>query len=131
MAKKQQDEQPVIAWEEMSILDAMEMLKRHDEASYINVIAMKIQNGKATDEDWERLDYLRSPDYQVEMIEQQARDMAQYVSSVPRSWFKKSAPAELDFDDAETFKMLQPQRFMQLHGMLRMNGAQQELATGN
>lgn len=126
-----EDEMPVIAWEEMSILDTLELSQKQDEATYINVIAMKIQNGRASDEDWERLEYLRSREYQVNLIDQQSTDMAKYVVSVPRSWFKKTAPDNLDFNDPETYKLLQPKRFLQLYRLLMMNDAQADIASGN
>ena len=125
------DDMPVIAWEEMSIMDSVAMAERVDEESYINVIALKIQNGRATDEDWERMEVLRSRDYQVDAIHKKTEDMARYVSYVPRSWFSKSAPDTLDFDDPKTYTMLQPQRFRQLYSLLMMNEAQAENATKN
>ncbi|PSN79620.1 hypothetical protein C8B47_10810 [filamentous cyanobacterium CCP4] len=122
---------PIIAWEEMSIMDSVAMAERVDEASYITVIAAKIEDGRATDEDWARLEVLRSRDYQVDAIHKKAEDMANYVTYVPRSWFSKKAPDTLDFDDPETFKLLQPQRFRQLYSLLMMNEAQAENATKN
>lgn len=127
----QKEEMPVIAWDEMSIVDTLELSQRHDESTYMNVIAAKIQAGRATDADWEKLEYLRSPEYQVEVIERQAEDMAKYVASVPHSWFKKTAPETLDFDSPDTYKLLQPKRFIALYQMLMMNDAQALAISGN
>lgn len=125
------EEMPSIAWDEMSILDTLELSQKQDEASYINVIAAKVQAGMATENDFEQLEYLRSREYQVGLIDEQAKDMARFVMDVPRSWFKKSIPEKLDFDNPETFKMLQPKRFIQLYHLLMMNDAQAEAASGN
>lgn len=125
------EEMPVIAWEEMSIIDTLTMTTKADESTYINVISAKIMAGIATEYDFKELDRLRSREYQVTMIEEQAKDMAQYVESVPHSWFKKGTPEKLDFDDPETYKLLQPKRFIQLHQLLLMSDAQAEVASGN
>lgn len=122
---------PVIDWEEMSIMDAVGMAHRQDEATYLNVLAVKVQTGRATDAEWERFELLRSPEFQIQHLARQAEDMAKYVSSVPRSWFKNSAPESLDFDDPETFKLLQPKRFLQLYQLLLMNDIQAEAVSGN
>lgn len=125
------DDVPIIDWDEMSIMDSLAMMERADEQSYINVIAKKIEAGVATAEDWARLEELRSRDYQMTALNQQVEDMASFVSYVPRGWFKKSAGDNLDFDDPETYKLLQPKRFRELYSMLMMTEAQADNATGN
>ena len=125
------EEQPIIAWEDMSIMDTLDMLKKDDEANFINVLAIRVQHGTATPEEWEKFQHLRSPEFQMGVIDFKCECMAKYVVSVPRSWFSSSAPEKLDFDSSDTYKHLQPKRFRDLVGLLSMTNNQAEAASGN
>lgn len=126
------DEQPVIAWDEISVLDSMALAKRHDETNAIRFLSLKVEQGIATEEDIERIGYLSSEEHIMAFLNWQAEQMAKYVSFVPASWFTKGIKkADIDFDVPETFLSLQTRRFNELWRLLIMTQVQQDSASGN
>lgn len=128
----QKEEMPVIAWDELSIMDLLEISMKDEEAGQIQVLQYKMTQGSATEEDMAQFKQLLSPEYQYGFIEYKAEVMAKYVISVPISWFTKSAQGKsLDFDDPETYKLLQHRRFKQVAGMLTQSDEQAVAISGN
>ncbi|MEL7435138.1 MAG: hypothetical protein AAFN11_14420 [Chloroflexota bacterium] len=129
VTKPDADEMPVIAWDEMSIMDTMRLAAQEDEATMIQVIAAKIDSGIANEDDFKELMRLRSSEYQYEQIEKKCASLAQYVRSVPDDWFKNGTPSERDYSDPQTYQALRPKKFFALYQMLLLNDG--EAVTGN
>lgn len=65
-----------------------------------------------------------------ETMQESLNMFAACVAYVPRDWFVASAPAELAFDDPETYKYLRVNRVAELQRMLT-EGRTPEALTGN
>lgn len=123
-------ETPTIAWNRLSVMDAMELAELNNVQGELRILAALLDQGKLTQGQIDRLLEMNSMDYQRSMIQEQMEAMAKYVTYVPRSWFVDAAPETLDFGDAETYKHLRRNRYGELYRMLTGTAPTEDL-TGN
>jgi hypothetical protein len=131
--KKDEAEQPRIAWHKLGITTTLELADDIDDSGEIQILAKALENGIATTEMVQDLIRLRKEQKQVqeEKIQRQRELYAKYVEWLPENWFVEGAPAQPDFSDPETYKLLRAKRFGELYRILAFGSEQAEVAGGN
>lgn len=128
---QQEEDQPRIAWNKLSVKKSLELAEADEVSAEVQRLAIAIDSGLAAPEHMARWLELSSLNGRKQTIERRSAMFAEYVEYVPRDWFVDDVPEPIDYEDPDTYLLLQPVKFGELFAMLTFGPKQAEASTGN